>query len=136
MVLVDTNVLIDVVQDDPKWGDWSLQQLASQSQVHRLAINPVIYAELSMSYSTAEALDRVIDRMQLAFIEVPRAALFLAGRAFLRYRRRSGSKANVLADFFIGAHAAVSGAGLLTRDRRRYAEYFPTVTLITPDSLQ
>lgn len=136
MVLVDTNVLVDVLQDDPKWGDWSLRQLTWQAQVHRLAVNPVIYAELSMAFTTAEALDRVMDRMQLDFIEVPRAALFLAGKAYLQYRRRGGRKANVLADFFIGAHAAVSGAELLTRDGRKYSEYFPTIKLIAPERMQ
>ena len=136
MVLVDTNVLIDVLQDDPKWGEWSLRQLTWQAQVHRLAVNPVIYAELSMSFATAEALDRVVERMQLDFLELPRAALFLAAKAFLRYRRRGGRKSKVRSDFFIGAHAAVCGAELLTRDGQRYREYFPTIRLIAPEQTQ
>jgi hypothetical protein len=132
MMLVDTNVLIDVLEDDPDWGSWSLAQLESQSLVHRLLINPVIYAELSLAFSTLNALERVVARMRLGLEELPRAALFLAGKAFLRYRREGGTKSNVLPDFFIGAHAAVAGFPLLTRDARRYATYFPTVRLITP----
>ncbi len=132
MLLVDTNVLVDVLEDDPQWADWSVGQLRAQSKVHRLAINPVIYAELSLTFSTVEALDRVLDELDLAMIELPRSALFLAGKAFVRYRRQGGKKANVLADFFIGAHAAVSGYLLLTRDTGRYASYFPSVNLIAP----
>lgn len=132
MLLVDTNVLVDVLEDDPQWADWSVGQLRAQSKVHRLAINPVIYAELSLTFSTVEALDRVLDDLDLAMIELPRSALFLAGKAFVRYRRQGGKKANVLADFFIGAHAAVSGYPLLTRDTGRYASYFPSVSLIAP----
>ena len=132
MLLVDTNVLVDVLENDPDWVDWSIGQLRAQAKVHRLAINPIIYAELSLTFSTVEALDRVIDRLGLAVIELPRPALFLAGKAFVRYRRQGGTKDNVLADFFIGAHAAVSGHRLLTRDTRRYAAYFPGVTLIAP----
>ncbi len=132
MLLVDTNVLVDVLEDDPEWAGWSIGQLRSQSKIHRLAINPVIYAELSLTFSTVEALDQTIDELGLAMIELPRPALFLAGKAFVRYRRQGGTKNNVLADFFIGAHAAVSGHPVLTRDTRRYAAYFPGVTLIAP----
>jgi predicted nucleic acid-binding protein len=132
MLLVDTNVLVDVLEDDPQWADWSVGQLRAQSKVHRLAINPVIYAELSLTFSTVEALDRVLDELDLTMIELPRPALFLAGKAFVRYRRQGGKKANVLAVFFFGAHAAVSGYPLLTRDTGRYASYFPSVNLIAP----
>ena len=131
-MLVDTNVLVDVLQDDPEWADWSITQLRAQSRVHRLAINPIIYAELSLTFSTAEALDKVIDGMALAMLEIPKPALFLAGKAFVQYRRRRGVKTNVLGDFFIGAHAAVSRVPVLTRDARRYQTYFPSVRLITP----
>ncbi len=133
MLLVDTNVLIDVLEDEPEWADWSIAQLRAQSKVHSLAINPVIYAELSLTFSSVEALDDTIGHLKLAVLELPRPALFLAGKAFLRYRRRGGRKSNVLADFFIGAHAAVLGCPLLTRDTQRYQAYFPSVTLITPD---
>ena len=133
MLLVDTNVLVDVLEDDPEWADWSIGQLRAQSKIHRLAINPVIYSELSLTFSTVEALDRTVDDLGLTMIEIPRAALFLAGKAFVRYRRQGGKKQNVLADFFIGAHAAVAGWPVLTRDVRRYARYFPTVALVSPD---
>ena len=133
LLLVDTNVLVDVLEDDPEWADWSIGQLRAQSKVHRLAINPIIYSELSLTFSTAEALDQTIDDLGLAMIELPRPALFLAGKAFVRYRRQGGTKDNVLADFFIGAHAAVSRYPLLTRDTRRYSAYFTDVKLIAPD---
>lgn len=134
MLLVDTNVLVDVLEDDPEWADWSIGQLRAQSKIHRLAINPVIYSELSLTFSTVEALDRTVDDLGLAMIEIPRPALFLAGKAFVRYRRQGGKKENVLADFFIGAHAAVSRYPILTRDTRRYASYFANVTLIAPEA--
>ena len=132
MVLVDTNVLIDVLQGDQVWSDWSIEQLHAQSQVDELAINPIIYAELSVSYSTLDALNQAVAKMELLFVEIPKAALYLAGRAFLRYRREGGVRSSVLPDFFIGAHAAVTQARLMTRDAQRYTSYFPTVSLITP----
>ncbi len=133
MLLVDTNVLVDVLQDDPAWADWSVQQLRAQSQVHELLINPVIYAELSLTFDSVTELDDAIGGMGLKFHEMPRAALFLAGRAFLKYRRGGGTRTNVLADFFIGAHASVLGCSILTRDGRRYRNYFPRVALIAPE---
>ena len=133
MLLVDTNVLVDVLEDDPEWANWSIGQLRAQSKIHRLAINPIIYSELSLTFSTVEALDRAVDDLGLAVIEIPRPALFLAGKAFVRYRRQGGKKQNVLADFFIGAQAAVSRYPILTRDTRRYRTYFSGVNLIAPD---
>ena len=132
MLLVDTNVLVDVLENDPQWADWSIAQLRAQSKIHKLAINPIIYADLSLTFSTAEALDQTLDDLGLTLLEIPRPALFLAGKAFVKYRRQGGTKNNVLGDFFIGAHAAVSGYPLLTRDTRRYATYYPTVILIAP----
>ena len=132
MLLIDTNVLVDVLEDDPRWAEWSIRQLRAQSQAHALTINPIIYAELSSAFSTLEALDAVIERLRLEWRELSRPALFLAGKAFARYRRAEGSKTQVLADFFIGAQAAVESCPILTRDPRRYATYFPTVRLITP----
>lgn len=132
MLIVDTNILVDVLQDDAQWGEWSISQLRAQSKVHELVINPVIYSELSLMFEALEALDDAIDRMELRFQELPRASLFLAGKAFVRYRRDGGKKQNVLADFFIGAHAAVQRCAILTRDVRRYRSYFPTVNLLTP----
>ncbi len=134
MLLIDTNVLVDVLQDDPQWGDWSIGQLRAQRQVHALAINPVIYAEMSLSYSTIEALDAVVARLSLDLQQIPKAALFLAARAYLLYRRRGGTKQQVLPDFFIGAHAAVNGWPLLTRDAARFRSYFPSLTLVSPSA--
>ena len=133
MLLVDTNVLVDLFEDDPHWADWSLRQLRAQAQVHQLFINPVIYAEVSLAFDSVNELDETIERIGLRIDEVPRPALFLAGRAFLKYRRARGTRTNVLADFFIGAHASVLGCGILTRDGRRYRNYFPRVPLVTPD---
>jgi predicted nucleic acid-binding protein len=134
MLLIDTNVLVDVLTNDAQWADWSIGQMRAQSKIQKLAINPIIYAELSLTFSTVEALDQTIDDLELALIDVPRPALFLAGKAFVRYRRLGGAKSNVLADFFIGAHASVSRLPVLTRDTRRYTSYFPNVKLIAPQS--
>lgn len=132
MVLVDTNVLLDVLQNDPQWSDWSIGQLRAQASVHALVINPIVYAEISLSFSTLEALDQAVATMKLALRDLPRPALFLAGKAFGQYRRRGGARQQVLPDFFIGAHAAVQGWPLLTRDASRFKTYFPSLELITP----
>ncbi|MBC5764194.1 type II toxin-antitoxin system VapC family toxin [Ramlibacter sp. GTP1] len=132
-MLVDTNVLVDVFENDPDWAEWSLAQLRAQAQVHRLVINPVIYSELSLAFSMVEVLDDVLAALELPVEQISRPALFLAGKAFLKYRRQGGNKVNVLADFFIGAQAAVEGWAVLTRDVRRYESYFPTVRLVAPD---
>jgi len=131
-MLVDTNVLVDVLENDPEWADWSIAQLQAQSKIHRLLINPVIYAELSTTFSRFEDLDAVLDAMEIDVLEIPRPALFLAGKAFVQYRRKGGKKSNVLGDFFVGAHAAVSRQPVLTRDVRRYQSYFPGVKLVAP----
>ena len=132
MILVDTNVVLDLVENDPVWADWSQQQLEIASLRDDLCINAVIYAELSIAFETIEELERVLARAELVMETIPREALFLAGKVFLQYRRRKGTKQGVLPDFFIGAHAAVRGLNLLTRDTRRYATYFPSVQLIGP----
>jgi predicted nucleic acid-binding protein len=132
MVLVDTNVVVDVWQDDAEWSHWSVAQLRAQSRVHELAINPIVYAELSLNYEAIETLDARVADLELTLIEMPRAALFVAGQAFRKYRRSGGSRSGVLPDFFIGAHAAVLGCAILTRDAARYRSYFPTVQLLTP----
>lgn len=131
-MLVDTNILVDVLENDPEWAAWSVAQLRAQSKVHRLVINPIIYSELSLTFSSVEDLDEVLVSLKLPVLEMPRPALFLAGKAFVQYRRSGGAKNNVLGDFFIGAHAAVSDLPLLTRDTRRYKNYFPTVKLVAP----
>ncbi len=132
-MLVDTNVLVDVLENDPDWAEWSVAQLRAQAQIHRLFINPVIYAELSLAFTTVEALDEVLATLQIPVVDIPKPALFLAGKAFVKYQRQDDTKTNVLPEFFIGAHAAVAGFPLLTRDVRRYAGYFPTVLLISPE---
>ncbi len=132
MILVDTNVLLDVLGDHSKWADWSQGQLDAASVTESLAINPIIYSELSISFARIEQLEAVIAEAALTVEPVPREALFLAGKAFLRYRRSSGTKHGVLPDFYIGAHAAVMQWPILTRDAARYRSYFPTVDLIAP----
>lgn len=132
MILVDTNVLLDVLQDDSDWCDWSQGQLDSASAIDTLAINPVIYSELSIGFARIEELEAVIKEASILFEDIPREALFLAGKVFLRYRRSRGSKRSVLPDFYVGAHAAVMRCSVLTRDAARYRTYFPTVPLIAP----
>ena len=131
-MLVDTNILVDVFENDPQWADWSIAQLHEQSKTHQLFINSIIYSELSLTFATVESLDQTVNSMGLIMLEVPKPALFLAGNAFIQYRRNGGVKKNVLGDFFIGAHAAVTGLPILTRDIRRYKNYFPTVQLVSP----
>lgn len=134
MLLVDTNVILDVVKDDARWGDWSQAQLDAGSMRGPLAINAVIYAELSIPYGRIEELESVLAKGGFRVEPMPREALFLAGKAFLAYRKRGGAgRTGVLPDFFIGAHAAVAGIPLLTRDTRRYRTYFPKLELISPD---
>ena len=132
MILVDTNVLLDVLGDDPTWAAWSQAQLESAAFTDRLAINPVIYSELSMAFERIEELEQVVAEAGLVVEEIPREALFLAGKAFLKYRRRKGSKHGALPDFYIGAHAAIIRCAILTRDAGRYSGYLPTVPLIQP----
>jgi len=132
VILVDTNVLLDVLQDDPQWAEWSQQQLETVSLTDSLAINAVIYSELSMAFERIEDLDAVIAEASLTLAPIPREALFLAGKVFLDYRRRQGAKQGVLPDFYIGAQAAVNGWPILTRDVGRYRSYFPTVRLVAP----
>ena len=132
MTLIDTNVLLDLVTNDPVWADWSVRQLDAASLRGPLAIDEVVYAELSVRFATIEALDGVLDDAGVAIEAIPRPALFLAGKVFQRYRAVGGQRTGVLPDFFIGAHAAVTGFSLLTRDARRFRAYFPTIELITP----
>jgi hypothetical protein len=132
MILLDANVILDVWDPDPVWHAWSSEQMRSLSLLHELAINPIVYAEISVSFATATALDEKLAVMGAVVIGISCSAAFRAGKAYAQYRRRGGTKGNVLPDFFIGAHAAVLGCPLLTRDTRRYAQYFPTVRLICP----
>ena len=133
MILVDTNVLLDLVTDDPRWAEWSQQQLDLACAHDQLAINDVVYAELSIGYARMEQLDAMIRGAGLVNVAMPRPALFLAGKAFQRYRSVGGRKTGVLPDFFVGAHAVVADAALITRDAARYRTYFPGITLIAPN---
>jgi predicted nucleic acid-binding protein len=132
MVLFDTNVLPDVLQNDAKWASRSQEQLDAAAATESLAINPIIYSELSMAFARIEELDTVIEEASLNIEAIPKEALFLAGKAFLTYRKSQGTKLNVLPDFFIGAHAAVMQWPIFTRDVGRYRTHFPTVELIAP----
>ena len=132
MTLVDTNVLLDLVTNDPTWADWSIGQLEAAMLMGPLLINDIIYAELAVRYGRIEDLDAFVSEAGLIQAPIPRAALFLAGKAFTHYRRAGGSRTGVLPDFMIGAHAAVQNLPILTRDTARYRTYFPTVELIIP----
>jgi predicted nucleic acid-binding protein len=132
MTLVDSNVILDVVTDGEVWADWSQEQLEQAASAGPLIINNVIYAEISTRYSTVEDVDAMLRNLDIGVATIPRTALFLAGKAYLRYRAIGGVRTGVLSDFFIGAHAAVEQRPLLTRDAGRYRTYFPTVELIAP----
>lgn len=131
--LVDSNVLLDILTEDPVWEDWSTDALADAAEAGPLYINPVVYSEVSIRFTTVEALEAALPPQDFRREPIPWAAAFLAGKAYLDYRRSKGTKATTLPDFFIGAHAAVAGLDLLTRDVRRYRTYFPTVSLIAPE---
>ncbi|MBM4309870.1 MAG: PIN domain-containing protein [Deltaproteobacteria bacterium] len=130
--LVDSSVILDVFQNDPFWAERSEALLAACSIRQQLFINPVVYAEVSIGFVRIEELEEALAGCDLRILPIPKEALFLAGKAFLKYRRRKGSKASPLPDFFIGAHAAVENLQLLTRDVTRIKTYFPTVKIISP----
>lgn len=130
--LVDSNVLLDVMSEDERWFAWSSQALADAADTGRLVINPVVYAEVSVRYSRIEDLDDALPKSMFDREALPFEAAFLAGKAFLAYRRRGGAKGSPLPDFLIGAHAAIAGYGLITRDVARYRTYFPKLSLVAP----
>lgn len=132
MILVDSNVLIDLMRDDPQWGEWSLQQLRRAKSQGRLAINIVIYAEIAVAYPSPAELDVFLEAAGIGVKPVSTAAAFAASQAFLRYRKAKGGKTGVLPDFFIGAQAQTEDWPLLTRDAARYRTYFPQARLIAP----
>jgi hypothetical protein len=133
-ILVDSNVILDIVTEDKKWFLWSSQALARYAETHTLVINPIIYAEVSVGFDRIEDVEEVLPSAFFRRDPIPWEAAFLAAKCFLAYRRRRGKKSSTLPDFFIGAHAAVVGIPLLTRDIARYRTYFPKVTIITPGS--
>lgn len=130
--LVDSNVLLDVATSDPVWKDWSEQALAGAADEGALAINPVIYAEVSVGFDSIEGMEAAFPAEVYGRHPLPWEAAFLAGKCFQRYRRRGGIRRSPLPDFYIGAHAAVAGLVLLTRDASRYRMYFPKLHIITP----
>lgn len=130
--LVDTNVLFDYLSEDSEWFHWSASMLAEAAHDGPMAINPVIYAEVSIRFTRIEDVEAALPREYFLRAPLPWEAAFLAGKVFEKYRRRGGSKASPLPDFFIGAHAAVAGMTLLTRDARRYRAYFPKLKIIAP----
>ena len=132
-VLIDANVLLDVMTEDARWLTWSADAIERAADRYRLVINPVIYAEVSMRYSRIEELDIALPKTMFDREPIPYEAAFLAGKSCLAYRRRSGTKQSPLPDFFIGAHAAVAGYLLMTRDAARYRTYFPKLSLVAPD---
>jgi predicted nucleic acid-binding protein len=134
VTLIDSNVLIDLLVDDPKWSDWSLAHLEQAALRGPLLINDIVYAETSTRYPAIEDFESALHVGGVTVVPTPRMALFLAGKAFTKYRRDGGIRTGVLPDFFIGAHAAVEELPLLTRDARRYRHYFPTVMLIAPEN--
>jgi predicted nucleic acid-binding protein len=133
-VLVDSNVLLDILGDENAWTGWSASTLQSAANAERLIINPIIYGEVSVRFSSVEALNEALPEVIFARERLPFIAAFLAGKAFLAYRRRGGTKQSLLPDFLIGAHAAVSGYRLLTRDAGRYRTYFPGIDLLAPEN--
>ena len=133
-ILVDSNVILDIVTEDKKWFLWSSQALAKYAETHTLVINPIIYAEVSVGFDRIEDVEKVLPSAFFRRDPIPWEAAFLAAKCFLAYRRRRGKKSSTLPDFFIGAHAAVVGIPLLTRDIARYRTYFPKLKIITPDS--
>jgi predicted nucleic acid-binding protein len=132
VTLVDTNVLFDYLTEDSEWFDWSSAMLEEASNTGTVAINQVVYAEVSIRYSTLEQLDDDLSVDYFARLSIPWEAAFLAGKVFARYKRQGGTRRSPLPDFFIGAHAAVTGMTLLTRDARRYRAYFPKLKIIAP----
>jgi predicted nucleic acid-binding protein len=130
--LVDSNVILDVVTEDAEWFAWSAEMLAREAERSRLVINPLVYAEVSIGFHRIEELDDAIPPEHFTREALPWEAAFLAARAFVSYRRKGGARAHPLPDFYIGAHAAVAGYTLLTRDARRYRTYFPKLRVIAP----
>ena len=133
-VFVDSCVLLDLFTDDPDWADWSENMLELYSQTNTLYINSIVYTEVSIGFNNIEEVEKAISDLGIKVLEIPREALFLTGKVFLKYRKNKGTKISPLADFFIGAHVAISKFDLITRDSKKYNTYFPQIKLIHPDN--
>ena len=131
-IIVDSNVLLDIITEDSRWCEWSAKTVERYADDNVLAINAVIYAEVSIGFERIEDMEAALPESHLARLSIPAEAAFLAGKCFVRYRREGGARRSPLPDFFIGAHAAVLGASLITRDAARYETYFPALHLISP----
>ncbi len=131
-ILVDSNILLDVLTEDPVWFSWSASRLSEWAERDLLVINPIIYAEVSIGFEKIEELEEALPRHLFVRDSLPWEAAFLAGKCFLAYKKREGKRTSPLPDFYIGAHAAVCGYTLLTRDPKRYRTYFPKLQLIAP----
>ncbi len=132
-LLVDSNVILDIFLDDPNWADWSESTLADYSEHTTLYINTIIYTEVSVGFNRIEELESALHKGGFQMLEIPKESLFLAGKAYLKYKRGKGIKKSPLPDFYIGAQAAVLNLDLITRDEGRYRTYFPTVRIICPE---
>ncbi|EFI33563.1 PilT protein domain protein [Desulfonatronospira thiodismutans ASO3-1] len=132
-LLVDSNIILDVFLDDPVWAEWSEAALSEYAHHAPLYINQIIYSEISIGFNKIEELEAAVSKSGFQMLEIPRESLFLAGKAFFKYRKHKGAKKSPLPDFFIGAQAAVLDLELITRDKNRYQTYFPTVKIISPE---
>ncbi len=131
-ILVDSCVLLDLFTDDENWASWSEHTLEQYSQTNTLYINSIVYTEVSIGFNKIEEVENAIEALGIKVLEMPREALFLTGKAYIKYRKNTGTKTSPLPDFFIGAHASVSKFGLVTRDLAKYKTYFPKIKLIHP----
>ncbi len=131
-ILIDSNVILDLFEEDSEWVEWSEAMLHQYSYTHTMYINPIIYSEVSIGFKRIEELEDAFSGCGFLLLQIPKEALFLAGKVYLKYRKRKGTRLSPLPDFFIGAHAAVDKLELITRDTLRYKSYFPTVKLISP----
>ena len=134
-ILVDSNVILDVFLDDPNWAGWSESKLEKYSAITKLFINPIVYSEVSIGFERIEEMESAMNRSGFQMLEIPKEALFLAGKVFLKYRKNRGTKRSPLPDFYIGAQAAIFDIELITRDTLKYRTYFPTVRLISPERM-
>jgi predicted nucleic acid-binding protein len=131
-VFVDSNIILDVFLDDPKWADWSESILEKYAQIATLYINPIVYTEISIGFERIEDLEYAINKAGFQMLQISKEALFLAGKAFLKYKKKKGTKKSPMPDFYIGAQAAVLNLDLITRDVSKYRTYFPTIRLVSP----